>query len=215
MRRATLIRTPAIFIAALVALLVWLPAHGAEMQSTMPGMEMTPLRKPLPGTSIYNLESMWTNQAGQKVALGSFRGRPLVASMVYTHCKDVCPLTTEAMRRIERSLPAGAQSCTRFALISMDWVRDTPDQLKTFANQHALDNHWTLLHGDESTVRELAAALGVSFYRQANGDFQHSIAIFVLDGDGNIAATQTDLAQRPATLAGVVTRLAGARCRDH
>jgi protein SCO1/2 len=51
--------------------------------------------------------------------------------------------------------------------------------------------------GNESAVRELSAALGVSFYRAANGDYQHSLAIFILDSDGVVRSQQDDLQRVP------------------
>ena len=49
---------------------------------------------------------------------------------------------------------------------------DTPERLKAYAEDHGLDPaHWTLYHGDEKAVRELAAALGVRYRRDASGGF--------------------------------------------
>jgi protein SCO1/2 len=152
----------------------------------------------VPGQSVYNLESEWTNQNSATMKLTAFRGRPVVAAMVYTHCKDICPVVTEKMLEIGDKLPRQSRDQVQFVLFSMDWVRDTPAQLTSFAALHHLDlKHWTLLHGDENAVRELAAVLGVSFHRDEHGDFQHSIAIFLLDADGVIAAQENSL-QAPA-----------------
>jgi protein SCO1/2 len=173
--------------------------QGKPTSGSMQGMQSMPAPQPIPGMSVYNLTSKWTTQDGISTDLASLRGNVVVAAMVYTHCRDVCPLTTERMQEIERTLPKSSAANARFALFSMDWMRDTPEQLRQFASQHHLDmQRWTLFHGDEAAVREMAAALGVSFHRQANGDFQHSIAIFLLDKDGVVAAEEPDLS-KPAT----------------
>jgi protein SCO1/2 len=206
MRKCFLIRS--LFAAA--ALACFAPAvSAAPAGMTMPGMSM-PLKPAMPGMSVYNLSSHWTNEAGKQVDLPSLRGTPLVMAMVYTNCKDVCPLTAERMQEIEAALPAKARGSVHFALFSMDWVRDTPQQLARFAAEHHLDlAHWTLFHGDEPAVRKLAAVLGVSLYRNPSGDFQHSIAIFLLDADGVVQADDTDLQKPPtATIAKMKTLLA-------
>jgi protein SCO1/2 len=169
-----------------------------------------PLKPAMPGMSVYNLSSRWTDETGKQVDLPSLRGAPLVMAMVYTSCKDVCPLTAERMHEIEAALPPKARGSVRFALFSMDWVRDTPQQLARFAAEHHLDlAHWTLFHGDEASVRKLAAVLGVSLHRDPSGDFQHSIAIFLLDTDGVVQAQDTDLQKQPtAMIAKVKTLLA-------
>jgi protein SCO1/2 len=211
-KRTVMRRTAQVFL--LSGLLLGSPtivcAQGAEgaMSPSMPGMKTMPEPQPIPGMSIYNLTSRWTTQDGVVVDLASLRGRIVVAAMVYTHCKDVCPLTAEKMQEIERSVAKPSQDKVRFVLFSMDWVRDTPDQMRLFAAQHHLDlRHWTLFHADEGAVRELAAALGVSLYREANGDFQHSIAIYLLDSGGVVAAEQSDLQNSPSAINSKIGRL--------
>jgi protein SCO1/2 len=197
----------ALFAGALCVALLAVAAPAATMNMDMPGMSV-PLKPAMPGMSVYNLSTRWTNQAGKPVDIASLRGAPLVMAMVYTNCKDVCPLTAERMQEIEAALPAKAKGSVRFALFSMDWVRDTPQQLTKFATEHHIDlAHWTLFHGDESAVRKLAAVLGVSLYRDAGGDFQHSIAIFLLDADGVIQASDTDLQKPPTAIAAKIRTL--------
>jgi len=183
-------------------------ANSGSMSVSMPGMKMMPPATPLSGMSIYNLASPWTTQDGASAELSSLRGSYVVAAMIYTRCKDVCPVTTERMQEIEHSLPKRLQGKVKFVLFSMDWKRDTPEQLRVFAAQHHLDpHHWLLFHGDEAAVRELAAALGISFHREDNGDFQHSIAVFLLDVDGVVAAEEGDLQKAPTTIGLELRRL--------
>ena len=185
-------------------------AAGTMPMADMPGMSSLPLRKTVPGMSVYNVSSPWTTQAGRSIVLSSLRGGPVVVAMVYTHCPDVCPLITERMQVIEQALPPRARNAVRFVLVSLDWARDSPSQLAKFAAQHRLDmKRWTLLHGDEMAVRELANVLGVDFYRNDNGDFQHSIAIFLLDGEGIVRAQQTDMLAPPAAMTARILRLLG------
>ncbi len=175
----------------------------------MPGMSTLPMRQPLPGLSVWQLKSRWTTQDGQTMSLEALRGQPVVAAMVFTHCTDICPLITEKMQDVEAALPGRLKGSVRFVLFSLDWVRDTPARLALFAGQHHLDlKRWTLLHGDEAAVRELAAALGVSFYREPNGDYQHAIAITLLDGDGVVTMQQTDLQQPLKDMVARIIRLA-------
>jgi protein SCO1 len=156
----------------------------------MPSMTPT---KPLSGTSLYQLPSAWTNQDGKAVKLASLRGEPVVVAMAYTSCKDICPMIVADMVAIEDRAREKSSTGLRFALFSIDTAIDTPERLKAYAGDHGLDlAHWTLFHGDDKAVRELAAALGVRYSRDASGGFDHSAMISLLDAEGNIVFQQLD-----------------------
>ena len=55
--------------------------------------------------SLYNLESQWTTQDGLSVGLSALGGKPVVAGMGYTSCKDICPAIVADMMWIEKHLP--------------------------------------------------------------------------------------------------------------
>jgi protein SCO1/2 len=161
--------------------------HGHMMHMNMQAAE------PLPGTSIYNLASGWTDQEGKAVTLDSLRGGPIVIAMGYTSCKDICPMIVADMVAIEDRTKASSRTNVRFAFFSIDPANDTPERLKAYAGDHGLDvAHWTLYRGDDKAVRELAAALGVRYRRNADGGFDHSAIITLLDADGRIAFQKPD-----------------------
>ena len=100
------------------------------------------------GRSIYNLDEAWTTQEGVTAPLASLAGKPVVAAMGYTTCKDMCPAIVADMMWIEKHLPAGAADRVRFAFFSLDSETDTPERLRLYAESHGLDTtRWTLLQG--------------------------------------------------------------------
>ena len=117
------------------------------------------------GRSIYNLDEAWTTQEGVTAPLAALSGKPVVAAMGYTTCRDMCPAIVADMMWIEKHLPAGAADQVRFAFFSLDSEADSPERLRLYAESHGLDTtRWTLLRArDDDTVRELAAALGVAY----------------------------------------------------
>ena len=142
---------------------------------------------------IYNLTSSWTDQDGKRVTLESLRGQPVVVAMAYTSCKDICPMIVADMVAIEDRAKEASLKGIRFAFFSLDSAIDTPERLTAYAKDHGLDlAHWTLYQGDDKAVRELAAALGVRYRRDASGGFDHSAIITILDADGRIVAQQPD-----------------------
>jgi protein SCO1 len=177
-------------------------AHDHEHMSHMKASE------PLPGTSIYNLTSSWTNQDGKPVTLDSLRGEPVVVAMAYTSCKDICPMIVADMVAIEDRIKESSPTKIRFAFFSIDSAVDTPERLKAYAEDHGLDPaHWTLYHGDDKAVRELAAALGVRYRRDASGGFDHSAIISLLNADGSIVFQQPDAQVKAEEMAKIIEAL--------
>jgi hypothetical protein len=96
-----------------------------------------------------------------------------------------------------KHLPQDATRWVIFALFSIDSAVDTPAKLRAYADEHGLDpGSWTLFHGDQDAVRELAAALGVGYRPDGQGGFDHAALIALIDERG----TQASLAQLVAAL---------------
>lgn len=144
------------------------------------------------GDSLYNLQAKWQTQDGKEIQLQSLQGHPVVLTMAYTSCQTSCPLIVDEMKQIEAHLKK--KDAVMFVMASFDVKRDTPDQLKKFAEERKLDpTHWVLLHGSPGAVQELAAALGVKYKENAQGDFDHSNVISVLDEKGVIRHQQAGI----------------------
>ena len=77
-------------------------------------------------------------------------------AMVYTHCPDICPMTTHNMYLVEQKLPASLKNKVKFVVISFDPNRDTPNVLKKFAEIRDLTfDNWTFLSGDRLNTKEV------------------------------------------------------------
>jgi protein SCO1/2 len=132
------------------------------------------------GYSIYELGAAWRDQNGRTRTLASFRGRPQLVAMVYTHCSTSCPITIDQMKRIARAVPE-----LGLVLVSLDPRRDSTAQLAEYAHERGLDaSRWTLLTGTSDDVRELAALLGVRYRRLSPEELAHSNTLTLLDASG-------------------------------
>jgi protein SCO1/2 len=191
----------AVILAATLGVFALVPTTSAEEQGE------------ISGRSVYNLGETWTNQDGKTATLSSFRGKPVVAAMGYTTCKDICPAIVADMMWIERHLPSAAADQVRFAFFSLDPEADTPERLKLYAGSHGLDHdHWTLLTAsDEDAVRELAATFGVAYRRDRRGGFDHAAVISLLDSKGEIVFQWRGTQAAPEELMSKLRELLSAR----
>ncbi|MCW9707300.1 SCO family protein [Fodinibius salsisoli] len=168
--------------------------HTAHAQMKMASEEPT-------DESIYNVSSIWLNRYGQKVKLGSLRGKVQVVAMVYTHCEFACPRILADMKRIRDRLSEEELKATNFVIVSIDPERDIPERLRNFASENELsDTNWTLLNGGQGDILELAALLGVKYKKISETDFTHSNIITVLNKEGEVAHQRKKLDDDPTPI---------------
>jgi protein SCO1 len=152
-----------------------------------------PAAAPLPAASLYQLEVGFTDDTNRPVKLVELRGRPVAITMFFSSCTYACPLIIQDLTRLREKLPADIRDRALIVLVSFDTARDTPAMLHTFREARKLDAQWMLLRGDDDSVRELAALLGVKFKREADGQFAHSNLVTILSPDGEIVHQRTGL----------------------
>jgi protein SCO1/2 len=181
------------FVAVVAAVLAW-PSLAA------------PAAAPLPGDSVYQLHASLVDSAGHRLEWSDLRGRARIATMFYTSCRYICPLVVDSLRAIERRLTPAERERLGFVLISMDPERDTPAALAKVVHERRLDaSRWTLLQPRADELRGLAGMLGVRYRGLADGEFNHSTVLVLLDRDGRVLARTEQLGADldPAFLAAV------------
>lgn len=144
-------------------------------------------RPPLPGDSVYQLPASLTDSAGRELAWRDLRGKPRVATMFYASCRYICPLVIDSIRSIERRLSPAERQRIGFVLVSMDPERDSPEALARLMTERRLDAaRWQLLQPRAGDLRALAGILGIRYRLLADGEFNHTTSLVLLDSDGRI-----------------------------
>ena len=124
---------------------------------------------------------------GNAVTLEQFRGKPLVISMIFTSCYQICPMTTRHLSTVvDKARDALGNDKFSVVLIGFDTRVDTPDAMRHFGNKQGLAGRgWSLLSTDQNTVDELSRDLGFLYYPSSNG-FDHLIQATIVDADGKV-----------------------------
>lgn len=152
----------------------------------------------LPGDSIYQLQLPLTDSNGQTRDWRALRGKPQLVTMFYTSCKFICPLIIESGKAVERQLTPAQQKRLGIVMISMDPARDTPAALKKIADQRKLDgSRWTLASPRAGDVRAVASVLGIRYRQLADGEFNHSSVLILVDAEGRILARTEKIGSKP------------------
>ena len=146
---------------------------------------------------ITRTQNTFFNQDSVKVQFPKIiKDKITVLAMVYTHCPDICPMTTHNMNLVEQRLPDNLKNKVKFVVISFDPNRDTPSVLKKFAELRDLNfDSWTLLSGDEQNTKEVMLKFDIkaiptdSSYSE-DGELSYSIIhtdrISLIDREGRL-----------------------------
>lgn len=106
---------------------------------------------------ITRTQNEFLNQDSSKVKFPELtKGKITLMAMVYTHCPDICPMTTHNMQLIESKLSKDELEKVRFVVITFDPDRDTPDVLRKFAEIRDIDfSRWSFLSGNKQNTKEV------------------------------------------------------------
>lgn len=154
----------------------------------------------LPEGSIYQVNSEWQNRYDKTIKLDSLLGKKQIIALMYTDCITVCPMIVSDIKAIQDALTPAQQKELGFVLVSLTPNRDTPKIMTNFAIKRELDEHWTLLSGNDDDVRVLAMTLNIQYMGIANDEISHSNAITVLDEYGQLQFQQVGLDDGPEAL---------------
>ena len=153
---------------------------------------------PLPRDSVYQLDVQLLDQAGKRQPWRSQRGKPRLVAMFYTSCQYICPLIVDSGKAIEHALTPAEQKRLGITLISMDPARDTPAALMAVVTKRKLDTRrWTLASPRKNDVRQVAGVLGVRYRELADGEFNHTSALVLLDKQGRVLARTEKMGSQP------------------
>lgn len=132
-------------------------------------------------------EQNFVNSSGAQVRLSDFHGKPLVLSLVYTSCYQICPMTTRHLSKVvEKAREALGRDSFSVAVVGFDTRFDTPDAMGFFAEKQDIsDKGWNLLSIDQAGMDRLAKDVGFVFYPSSNG-FDHLIQATIIDADGKV-----------------------------
>jgi len=149
------------------------------------------------------------DQAGEPLALSDLAGRAVLLDFIYTRCPGPCPILTGLMADVQEALPEALQSEVHFVSISLDPTHDTPERMVRYARARGAELHnWSFLTGDPERVQEVVAAYGVGATRTPDGEIEHLVGMFLIDGEGRIVRRYLGLEQDAEAIARDLAELA-------
>ncbi len=99
-----------------------------------------------------------TDHLERPVRSDELRGKVVVASFIYTRCRDICPLLSLRMQALQERLRQERLLGGQVQLLSFttDPASDTAPVLRAYAERHQADpSAWRFLTGPEQEIKQL------------------------------------------------------------
>jgi cytochrome oxidase Cu insertion factor (SCO1/SenC/PrrC family) len=167
---------------AIVARLQALQAARAAARSSTPAPASAPASTGTRDPRSYFTDTELLTQDGRPVRFYSdvLKDRAVVVNVMFTSCKDACPLITRQLVQVREELADLFGNRVFFVSITSDPVRDTPAAMKAFAReQSAASAGWTFLTGTKENVYEVLGRLGA----RPQDVEDHVTVLYLLDVD--------------------------------
>jgi protein SCO1/2 len=130
----------------------------------------------MPG-GIHAPEFTLTDQNGKRVSMAEYRGRPVVVTYLYTHCKETCPLQAQMIRGalddLGHDIPALA--------VSVDPFRDTPASARAFLRKAKMTGRMRFVLGTRRQLQPLYRGFAIQPQLR---DSEHQAYITLVDKKG-------------------------------
>jgi protein SCO1 len=146
-----------------------------------------------PGAQV-PLDLAFRDEVGQAAPLRHyFAGRPVVLTLNYFHCPNLCSMMLERLADGLRSVPLTAGEQYTVLTVSID-PRETPalaaekrsTTLRGFPGEDGAD--WHFLTGSEPAIEQLTGAVGFHYLYDAEEDeYVHPAVLVVLTPDGQVS----------------------------
>lgn len=136
-----------------------------------------PGQKPAPGFAL-------RDEAGRRLSLTSFRGRPVLLTFLDSVCKKECPLEGRALTDVEREARSTGMV---LAVVGVDPWSETSTTVRRFARRLHWSGRWHWFLGSLRALRPVWRAYGIDV-RRIPGDIAHSVALYVIDTHGDLRA---------------------------
>jgi protein SCO1 len=124
---------------------------------------------------------------GRPFTLSDLRGKPIVLSLVYTSCYEVCSGLTLHLREVVdvARKAVGADSFTVLS-VGFDTANDTPERMRLYAAERRAERPgWYFASTDAATIERLARDVGFTYLPSTKG-FDHITQTTIIDGAGRV-----------------------------
>jgi protein SCO1 len=120
------------------------------------------------------------DQHGQAIRLSAERGKFVLLTFLYVHCKNVCPVIAGQLNQALRDLPATSRQQVRVLAVSVDPKGDTPAAVAHFIALHRLLPQFLYLTGTARTLQPIWDGYHIASVQAGDGVVVGHTALVIL-----------------------------------
>jgi len=160
-----------------------------------PARTVTPINTENSGTQMLKrgdrvpADLTLTDQTGETIRIGDYRGQALVLTFIYTRCPlpNYCPLMSKRFAALQPQLREQYGSEGQLLSISFDPAYDTPKVLREYAAKYTdrLDT-WTFATGDSTQVQRATELFGVFAQKTREDEITHNLTTALIGPEGHV-----------------------------
>ena len=128
------------------------------------------------------------DQNGRLVDLRQERGRVVVLTFLYTHCRDICPLIASSLNAVLANLPQADRGRVRVVAVSVDPRGDTFASVRRYTKEKNLLPQFRYLVGSKQDLEPVWAAYNILIDPVNLESIDHTGRIIVIDTKGQLRA---------------------------
>ena len=159
----------------------------------------------------------FTNQLGQAVSTGQFKGQALALTFIFTRCPlpDFCPRMSRHFSDAQKQLAgrAGGPANWHMLTISFDVAFDTPAVLKNYSEAYGADpRRWDFVTGVMADIDAITEQFELPFSRAPGSiQFDHKLRTAVIDTQGRVQRIFVGNLWKPEELVEEMVKAAAAK----
>ncbi|MCX7173691.1 MAG: SCO family protein [Proteobacteria bacterium] len=135
--------------------------------------------------NVYEIGFSLTDDAGQRVRLSDWKGRPSIVTMEYANCRFICSITLQRLLDVQNAADRQKKSF-QFLIFSIDPKNDTPAEWTLYRKMRGLDRgNWHFMTASVAETPGLARTLGVHYWLY-DEHIMHDFRLLRVDSNGNI-----------------------------
>jgi protein SCO1/2 len=150
-----------------------------------------------------------TNQDGEKVTLGDFKGKAVFMFFGYTHCPDICPVTLANLNGAINEL-GNDKDKVQVIFVTVDPERDSQTELKKYVTYFNKD--FIGLTGTPDEIKNVADSYHVFYMKEEDGSdngylMGHTSSVYLINPEGHIVLRYPQSKMDPKEIAKDVERI--------